>query len=521
MNKKKKIIYIGLMVIALVLVVSGLSYAYFTATANSEQQVVTSGVLELTYETGQDIQVEGMFPSEERDASLHKFTVKNTGTLEATYNISFIDIDLKKDSEDITARNLKWALYEADENYIEGTLVKNGSFSALSGYLTGNDELVIKTGLTLAPSTKQSYVLKIWLQEAGKPQDEEQNMNFSMKVQVDTLDREESVGKVSILRARDGSFSTENFYYYKSQITKIVFQDQLNPISDALRWDVSADRSGNCMAYLVSNGESTNATYTLYIQGNEVIYLSSGAYLFKEFGKLEVVEGLEYVDTSQVTDMSMMFYQCYNLTSLDVRGFDTSNVTDMYYMFRECKSLTDLDLSHFDTSQVTDMSWMFYECNNLVNLNLRGVDTSQVPDMSRMFAECNSLLSLDLSSFDTSQVTDMSWMFYGCNNLTTINLSSFDTSNVTNMLRMFEGCSNLTSLDLSSFNTSQVTDMARMFYDCKNLVNLNLSKADFTKVTSYDYILGNVPRTIEVLVKDVAAQTWLRAKLSGGTVTIA
>ena len=412
MNKNKKMGYIGLMIIALVLVVSGISYAYFTATANSEQQVVTSGILELTYETGQDIQVDEMFPIEERNASLHKFTVNNTGTLEATYNISFIDIDLKKDNEDITARNLKWALYEADESYSEGDLVKSGSFSSSSGYLAGSDELVIKTGLTLASSTKQSYILKVWLQEAGKPQDEEQNINFSMKVQVDTLDKEESVGKVSILRERDGTYSTEMFYYYRFQIKKIVFQDQLNPIEESVaKWDVSENGDGYCMAYLVSNGEASNTTYTLYIQGNEVIYLSSGVSLFNSFTKLETIEGLEYVDTSQVTDMSNMFKQCSSLTSLDVTHFNTSQVTVMRSMFRECKSLTNLDLSNFDTSQVINMSYMFQEC---IGLN-----------------------KLDLSSFNTSNVTDMTYMFFGCKNLINLDLSNADFTKVTNYQNMF------------------------------------------------------------------------------------
>ena len=41
----------------------------------------------------------------------------------------------------------------------------------------------------------------------------------------------------------------------------------------------------------------------------------------------------ENVDTSQVTDMSEMFFYCNGLTSLDVSSFDTSQVTDMSDMF--------------------------------------------------------------------------------------------------------------------------------------------------------------------------------------------
>ncbi|MCD8120328.1 MAG: DUF285 domain-containing protein, partial [Lachnospiraceae bacterium] len=45
-----------------------------------------------------------------------------------------------------------------------------------------------------------------------------------------------------------------------------------------------------------------------------------------------------------VTDMRSMFYDCNNLTELDVSGFDTSKVTDMSYMFSMCTSLTSLTL---------------------------------------------------------------------------------------------------------------------------------------------------------------------------------
>ena len=74
---------------------------------------------------------------------------------------------------------------------------------------------------------------------------------------------------------------------------------------------------------------------------------------------LKSIEGLEHLNTSQVTDMGGMFFDCQSLTSLDLSSFDTSQVRNMSEMFRDCASLTTLDLSSFDTSQVTDMSIMF------------------------------------------------------------------------------------------------------------------------------------------------------------------
>ena len=90
-------------------------------------------------------------------------------------------------------------------------------------------------------------------------------------------------------------------------------------------------------------------------------------------------------DTSKVTDMSGMFYYCYNLTSLDVSSFNTSKVIDMSGMFKYCSGLTSLDVSSFDTSNVTQMYYMFYDCSGLESLDLSNFDTSKVTDMSNMF----------------------------------------------------------------------------------------------------------------------------------------
>ena len=130
-----------------------------------------------------------------------------------------------------------------------------------------------------------------------------------------------------------------------------------------------------------------------------------------------------------------------NLTSVvGLNNFDTSKVTDMRYMFFDCESLQSLDLSNFDTSKVTDMTSMFSGCNSLQSVDLSNFDTSKVSNMTSMFCGCNSLRSLDLSSFDTSKVTDMRYMFENCNSLRSLDLSNFDTSKVTNMTDMFNGC---------------------------------------------------------------------------------
>ncbi len=228
---------------------------------------------------------------------------------------------------------------------------------------------------------------------------------------------------------------------------------------------------------------------------------------------LTEITGLQYLNTSNVTDMSWMFSECEALTSIDLSHFDTSNVTNMRGMFNRCLSLLSLDLSHFDTSNVTDMWQIFYQCyeltsldisnfdvrnieslhgflydaNNLIDLKMDHFRTSEkLKDLSYMFYQCTNLKKVDLSGFNTSNVEDMNHMFNCCFELTDLDLSSFDTKNTKDMSGMFSGCQAITSLDLSHFDTKKVTDMSRMFCVCENLVSLDISSFDTGNVENMD-----------------------------------
>lgn len=160
------------------------------------------------------------------------------------------------------------------------------------------------------------------------------------------------------------------------------------------------------------------------------------------------IEGIAFLNTSNVTNMYDMFGDCYGLTSLDVSHFDTSNVTDMRFMFTFCNGLMSLDLSNFNTGNVTDMGWMFVGCSGLTSLNLSNFNTRNVTRMDDMFDMCSGLTSLDVSNFNTSNVIDMTYMFNSCSGLTNLNLSNFDTRKVKSLAGMFIGCYNLSKLTL-------------------------------------------------------------------------
>ena len=103
--------------------------------------------------------------------------------------------------------------------------------------------------------------------------------------------------------------------------------------------------------YEVSETES-NGIYTVEITSEDDFSSCS----FRGKSELLTVEYLKV--TNKVTDMGAMFYQCTNLTSVDVSNWDTKNVAIMSYMFQNCNNLPSLDLSNFNTSKVTNMQSM-------------------------------------------------------------------------------------------------------------------------------------------------------------------
>ena len=230
---------------------------------------------------------------------------------------------------------------------------------------------------------------------------------------------------------------------------------------------------------------------------------------------LTTIEGIEYLNTENVTNMSWMFSECSTLTTLDLSNFDTKNVMEMSYMFGSCTKLKTLDVSSFNTQNVTDMNWMFSYCSVLTTLDLSNFDTKNVTDMNGMFSNCSALTTLDLSSFETQNVTDMSRMFKDCSAFTTLDVSNFDTQNVTDMSRMFNDCSALTTLDVSNFETQNVTDMSRMFKSCSALTTIYASDKFVTTACEEDEnmfadctnLVGDIPYDENKVGKEMANYT--------------
>ncbi|WP_418850283.1 BspA family leucine-rich repeat surface protein [Prevotella sp.] len=304
-------------------------------------------------------------------------------------------------------------------------------------------------------------------------------------------------------------------------------------------------------AYELNEGRSNPKWYDKREKINKVVFDASFAsarptscyYWFTRCSNLTTIEGIEYLNTEKVTDMSCMFFHCSSLTSLDLSNFNTANVTDMGYMFNGCSALTTIFVSDkFVTSQVTKSVDMFSGCNKLIGAIKYAENTTNNKDYANYqtgyftpkggfpgyakFDEGTGTLTFtsgpskpegayDLNvgiyypgwwpgqrgkiktvvfdaSFANARPTSCYCWFSGCNNLTEIKgIEYLNTENVTNMGFMFNSCKVLTSLNLSNFNTEKVTDMQGMFGECSDLTSLNLSNFNTEKVTNMRQMFYN------------------------------
>lgn len=263
-------------------------------------------------------------------------------------------------------------------------------------------------------------------------------------------------------------------------ITTINIVNKYTPTgSETESWDASVAQDGGIKCYIAGT--------TLTIAGNGAGSIKANADSYRAFSndnntkldffkKVTAFNGLDLLDTSDVTNMGYMFFNFTALTTLDLSSFDTSKVKWLSYMFYHCDALIDLDLSGWSVGNVKGMSNMFSQCYKLANLDLSGWSvTSNLTDMSWMFASCHALTNLDLSNFDTSEVFNVYQMFYNCDGLTILDLSNFDTSKLTSIESMFAFCSSLTVLDLSGWDTTNITNMQTAFGYCNNLTTIYAS----------------------------------------------
>ena len=117
------------------------------------------------------------------------------------------------------------------------------------------------------------------------------------------------------------------------------------------------------------------------------------------------------------------------------------------------------DLNHIDTSEVTDMNLVFSP------INYRSF-TGEYREMKKKLSKFNG----DVSKWDVSNVETMSSMFRGCEKFD-CDLGDWDVSKVKDMSNMFSGCSSFRGIGLEKWHKDSLNWSNGMFDGCSNIKN--------------------------------------------------
>ena len=183
--------------------------------------------------------------------------------------------------------------------------------------------------------------------------------------------------------------TTLTFYYDTERSTRPGTTYDLNTGTNTPAWR--------------TNG--TNVTQVVFDPSFAVARPATTYLWFYGMQNLQTIEGMEYLNTTEVTDIAYMFGWCTSLTSLDLSHFNTSKVTNMGFMFYNCESLTSLDLSSFNTSMVTNTGFMFYGCSNLRTIYAsEGWSMEAVTNSTQMFNYATSLVGGQGTTYDANHI---------------------------------------------------------------------------------------------------------------------
>lgn len=212
---------------------------------------------------------------------------------------------------------------------------------------------------------------------------------------------------------------------------------------------------------------------------------------------------LSKMDFSTCGGLYGIFANCSSLTTLDVSNFGWKNINggDWCWPFAGCTSLKEINLGDFYIPKANRLDLFFSGCSSLEKIECTRFDIN-AGNVSNFFNGCSSLKSVNVDNFVTSQTTLIDGVFSGCSSLESVELSHWNTSSVTNMSGLFDGCSKLKSLDLSSFNTSAVTNMDGMFSGCSSIQALDLSSFETYNVTSMQSLFDSCTSLTQIIFGD-------------------
>ena len=213
--------------------------------------------------------------------------------------------------------------------------------------------------------------------------------------------------------------NTEYMFYMCSNLSEIAIPSGENP------WRVKGsrdDQSNDNGAKFMFGGCSS--LLVLDLKNMNVEQVENMSCMFSGCSELTLLD-LSGWNASNVKDMSGMFSGCIKLATLKLDSTKVQNASNMDRMFANCENLEMLSIpSDWNTSNVTNMSHMFYACKSIKGLDLSNWNVSSVTDMEQMFATCSNLQMLNLANWRTSGNPVANNLLTSCSSLRQITLGA-------------------------------------------------------------------------------------------------
>ena len=420
---KKKITLTILLILLIITIGLGSTYAYWQRTSVSNNNIVSSSCLDvelndygdlrpfsltntypMTDEEGLDL-VPYYFNVTNNCGTDTKFTISIETLKDSTLDEKYIKYNLEK-----RIPELSYYTYYGDNNQNAGGTYKDVFKESNLGIL-GNEleELPssdeYKTSHVIYEDVLSSsfdfnrkvFYLNLWL-DYNSPIEETINKTWESKIKI-TATPTTKKAYTELITGQDFQKVFEDNEIDKSLITSIN-KTNTKPSEDTTKYKISTDNSlYEVYMYL------DNTDLMIYSEDKNIYLNEDSSYMFKGFSGITNFDPSCF-DFYNVRDLSYGFFQMSNLKEIDLSNVNLINVENMYSTFYLCSKLNNIkgfDTIHLDS--VTNIDGAFI-ATSLSYLNLSTIRTNNIGNTSfNLTGASSKVKTLDLSNWDMTKVT--------------------------------------------------------------------------------------------------------------------
>ena len=268
MDKKKQLLLSIGLVLILVLMIVGISYAAFKFVGIGQREnTITTGAITMEYEESTNtISMTGALPTTDATGKVRltkgeyfDFTIKSSiqGNTNINWEIAAEDIT-PSSAKKMAGKNIKLYLTKLNgdkEEEVMAPKVYNATTSANTKTGRPSGVMSLATG-TMSTSETTNYRLRMYVDEDYNPQGDGGGLSFSVKINAYGKVKEASTG--SKMKAYMTQADKDNHNYpetdfhtddYRSKITTIITKkDNIVPATAVESWDISEAGDGSVMA---------------------------------------------------------------------------------------------------------------------------------------------------------------------------------------------------------------------------------------------------------------------------------